>query len=628
MSAVDVQAPKSTLIGNALVSEGQITQDQLDRALKIQNALEQKRPLGEVLIELGYTTRKTISEIIVSFGKSMRLGDILLEQGLIHLGDLETALNVQQESGKALGEVLIDLGILNERTLAQNLANQSQVPYIEPSFGMIDPRVIAGISPDYLDKHVIVPFCQDDDENVTVIVTDIADETVIAAVEELYKDKYSLALGPRDAIKQTIGDIRQFRVRKTDEAVQRDTDEDNPIVLLVNHIFSQAIDERASDIHIEPLADTIRVRFRIDGALVLKTDLPKNLLSKILSRIKILAECNITEVRRHQGGRLHYAHRGEEYDMRLSCYVTVHGDCAVIRVLHKQMGLVGLDELGMAPTMLERYRKDVLDLPSGVVIITGPTGSGKTTTLYSSLDYCNKIDLKIATVEDPVEFVIDGLIQCSVEEAIGRSFESSLREIVRQDPDIIVLGEIRDKLTAETAIQAALTGHKVYTTFHTEDTIGGLVRLLNMDIEAFLISSTVISIVAQRLLRRICEFCKEPYLPTAVELGRLELDHAEIRQFEFYKGRGCKQCVYTGHRGRVAVYELLILNDAVKGGILAKKPAHEIRQIGVETTGLVSMREDGIAKVIRGMTTFDEVLKKTPATFQTRTLSHIISLTK
>jgi type IV pilus assembly protein PilB len=300
----------------------------------------------------------------------------------------------------------------------------------------------------------------------------------------------------------------------------------------------------------------------------------------------------------------------------------------VLRILNKQMGILDLDELGMNPIMRERYRTDVLDIPTGVVLITGPTGSGKTTTLYSSLAYSNKIDMKIITAEDPVEYMIDGLIQCSIYEKIGRTFESTLREIVRQDPDIIVLGEIRDRTTAETAIQAALTGHKVYSTFHTEDTIGGLLRLIDMDIETFLISSTVISVLAQRLLRRICTVCGVSYTPGARELDRLGLSIEEVREFEFKRGQGCKACNYTGYHGRTAAYELLVLNEEVKEAILTKRPAHVIRKISTDTTGLISMREDAIGKTVRGLTTFEEVLRHTPRTFEMRQLRQILSMTQ
>jgi type IV pilus assembly protein PilB len=419
--------------------------------------------------------------------------------------------------------------------------------------------------------------------------------------------------------------LEQQQARGTESRVEAG---DDTVVQLVDHIIARAIEEGASDIHIEPMSDRIRLRYRIDGVLVYKTDLPKESLSRITSRIKILAECNITEHQRHQGGRILIKVGGREYDLRLSLYVTVHGECVVLRVLNKEMGLIGLDELGMNATMLERFRTDVLDLPTGVVLITGPTGSGKTTSLYSSIEYCNNVNTKVITAEDPVEYMIDGIIQCSIYDKIGRTFEMTLREIVRQDPDIIVLGEIRDRISAETAIQAALTGHKVYSTFHTEDTIGGLVRLMDMDIETFLISSTVVSVLAQRLLRRICSECGGPYVPNPRELLRLGLDPGEVREYEFRKGPGCKHCSYTGYRGRVGVYELLILNEPIKEAVLHQRPSHEIREISIETTGLISMREDGIAKVVRGETTFDEVLRHTPRTVTMHPLRQILTMTE
>jgi type IV pilus assembly protein PilB len=257
--------------------------------------------------------------------------------------------------------------------------------------------------------------------------------------------------------------------------------------------------------------------------------------------------------------------------------------------------------------------------------MTGPTGSGKTTTLYSSLDYCNDMSRKVITVEDPVEYQIDGLIQCSIDVKAGRTFDHSLREIVRQDPDIVVLGEIRDKLTAETAIQAALTGHKVYATFHTEDSIGGLVRLLNMQIEAFLISSTVVSIVAQRLLRRLCPKCKQPHTPSPNEVRRLGIKMSELKAYEFYKGQGCSDCNYTGYRGRVGAYELLVIDDNVKEAVLNEQPSHIIRKMCVESSGLVSMREDAIVKVIKGFTSFEEVARHTPPTSAVRPIAELMA---
>ena len=628
MTAATSEPKKHSLIGQALLKDGVITEAQLNRALRIQALLEQPKQLGEVLIDLGYVGKQAITDAVAKHGPGMRIGDMLLEQGIITESDLASALELQKEQGIRVGEALIRLGILNERTLLFNLAHQAGMHFIEPELAMIEPEILSGVSPDYLERFMFVPFSRSEDGVTTVVVPEMENASRRDAIEELYHSNYTVALGPQEAIKQTIEEFRHFRVDERGTGAQGAESVEDSVVQMVNHLISRAIEARASDIHIEPMSDRIRVRYRIDGVLVYKTDLPKHLLPRIASRIKIMAECNIAEHQRHQGGRIMFVHDRREFDLRLSVYITVHGECLVMRVLSKQSGLVGLDELGMNPTMLDRFRSDVLDQPAGVVLITGPTGSGKTTTLYSGLDYCNEIGTKITTAEDPVEYVIDGIIQCSIHDKAGRTFELTLREIVRQDPDIIVLGEIRDHTSAAVAIQAALTGHKVYSTFHTEDTIGGLLRLIDMDIETFLISSTVISVLAQRLLRRICTECAAPYTPTPRELQRLGLDIAEMREYEFKKGHGCKHCNYTGFYGRVGAYELLILNDPIKEAILAKRPAHVIRQIGMETTGLVSMREDAIAKVVRGATVFEEVLRQTPSSFSLRPLRQILSMTQ
>lgn len=615
---------RQSAIADALLKENVITQEQLDRAVRVQSLLEEPKQLADVLVELGYAKRNQISEAIAKHGSSMRLGEMLVEQGIITAETLEMALATQEERKMRLGEALMAIGAINERTLLCNIAHQARAPYIEPSFTMIDAAVLKGVSPDYLSKHNFVPFSKGDDGIITAVLNDIHDDHTKHLVSELYQGNVTFALGPEDCIKATIEDFKRYR--QEDKNEKSDSTPGEAAVLLVNHILSQAIEEGASDIHIEPMITVVRVRYRIDGVLVYKTDLPLDMLPKVNSRLKIMADCNIAEHQRHQGGRISYKHGEKMVDMRLSMYVSIHGESAVLRVLNKDMALVSLDELGMTPTMLERFRLDVLELPTGVVLITGPTGSGKTTTLYSAIDYCNKVTTKIITAEDPAEFTIEGIVQCSIHDKIGRTFEQTLREIVRQDPDIIVLGEIRDKTTADVAIQAALTGHKVYSTFHTEDTIGGLLRLIDMDIETFLISSTVISVVAQRLLRRVCKHCTVPYVPNTKEVEQVGLKMAEVREFEYKKGRGCNHCSYTGYRGRIAVYELLVLNELVKEAILEKRTAHEIRAISMETTGLVSMREDAVSKVARGITTFDEVLSHTPRTFTIRSMRQIMTL--
>jgi type IV pilus assembly protein PilB len=342
-----------------------------------------------------------------------------------------------------------------------------------------------------------------------------------------------------------------------------------------------------------------------------------------------MASANITEKRRHQDGRIlmNSSRKGEEIDIRTSFYVTLFGEKVVMRILSKKAELYKVEDLGMGPKMLDRFREDVLELPSGVVIITGPTGAGKTTTLYASINYCNKIDTNIITAEDPVEYVIDGISQCSINPKIGVTFEETLRHMLRQDPDIMILGEIRDKFSAESAIQAALTGHKVLTTFHTEDSIGGLLRLMNMDIETFLISSTVVCVVAQRLIKKVCPSCRKEYIPTAKDLKRLKYQSRDITGYAFQLGTGCASCDYTGYRGRVGVFEMLVLNEYVKEAILNRKTSYEIRRTSIETTGLVTLLEDGLAKAAKGITSVPEVLRQLPLLEEPRSIAQINRLT-
>ena len=622
------KSPIHSAIGEALVEAGAITEKQLQRALRVQGMLEDPKQLVEILVDLGYSDRPTLNAAIATQGAGLRLGDLLVEQGIITSDTLSMALKTQKEQGVRLGEALLNLGVINERTLLRNIAHQSGVPYIEPSVSMLDTELLRGVSPDYLLNHEFVPFLRNDEGLITVIVHDMDNAETRQAIRGLYQENVRFALGPKDAIQQSLRDFQNTRSRGVRSGADSGEGQEDTVVPIINHLIHEAIDDGASDVHIEPMAEVVRIRYRIDGVLVYKTDLPRELLVKIISRLKIMAELNIAEHQRHQGGRFQLEHNDREVDLRISIYVTVFGESAVMRILNPDMALVTLDRLGMAPNMLRQYQEDVLELPTGVVLYTGPTGSGKTTTLYSSIAYCNNIHTKIITAEDPVEFTIEGIIQCSINDKSGRTFQTTLREIVRQDPDIIVMGEIRDKESAQVAIQAALTGHKVYSTFHTEDTIGGLLRLIDMDIETFLISSTVVSVVAQRLLRRVCDHCKAPYVPTGKEAKSVGLSLDELRQYEYVKGSGCNHCAYTGYRGRIGAYELLVLNDPVKEAILAKKPSHIIRELSVETTGLISMREDACAKTIRGLTTFEEVVRHTPRTFSVRSIRQILALSE
>ena len=396
---------------------------------------------------------------------------------------------------------------------------------------------------------------------------------------------------------------------------------------LVDHLVEEAILIGASDIHFEPLAERLRVRFRIDGILQPRLMLAKEMQARIVSRVKLLSGADIAERRLHQDGRFKIAFGDNEVDLRMSSYVTVHGENIVLRILNKRVGLVPLSELGFPPRLKKQYADRALDSAAGVIVITGPTGSGKTTTLYSSIDYCNSESVKIITAEDPVEYQIDGVMQCSIHEEIGLTFTETLKALVRQDPDIVVLGEIRDPDSAQTAIQAALTGHQVFTTFHTEDSVGTLLRLMDMGVEPYLLASTIICCLGQRLVRRICVECKEEVKPKRRSVDLLGIEYAHLAGRKLHAGKGCAVCRQTGYRGRMGVYEALFPDDGIRQAILERKPAYEIRNFALAGGEFITMKETGIVRTLQGLTTFEEVWAHVPRGIAPRDPELLFNLT-
>jgi len=620
-------------LGEILIKEGLLDDAKLDRALRVQKRLEAHKRLGEVLVELGYVSRTKIKEMVKKYRKTIRLSDLLIEKNLITVQDLMTAVGYMKEHpGTDLGEYLVNEGILNERNLMYAISEQLDLPYIEPDIFLVDKSLYKGLSLEYLRLMCMIPFSRDEEtQKVTVIVAEPNNPSVRHAAEEIFSGA-KLAIGRKRAIVSILDDFQ----KSLKEGADADADDQTVTIEglsgtdsvsdVVDYLIRSSIQEGASDIHIEPMATRTRVRFRIDGVLVHRTDLPAALHRRITSRIKILCDADVAERRRHQDGRINYPYEGSSVDLRVSIYVTVHGENVVIRILQQRKGIYELSDLGMGAGMLDRFVTDALDLPSGVVFITGPTGSGKTTSLYSAISYSNEVGTKIITAEDPVEFVIEGLTQCSINEKIGLTFADTLRSIVRQDPDIIVLGEVRDKETAEIAIQASLTGHKVYTTFHTEDSVGALLRLIDMKIETFLIASTVACVVAQRLVRRICPDCRQAYTPGVKVIKALGLHRKDVTHRVFYRGNGCSMCHNTGYRGRVGIYEVLYLDPMIKDAILQKKPSYEVRELCMKSTGFCTMLEDGIVKVFKNLTTFEDLLQRAPRVVKPRTLDKIIPM--
>lgn len=610
-------------IARFLIEDGVITEEQLIYAMRVRAKLSSEKPLLSVLNEIGYVSPEQQRTTLRKHRVSVRIGALLVELGHLREQDLRAALAIQRESGSGnkLGDILLENHFIAENKLIEVLADQLGFPQIAPELGDIDRKLLERANPNwYLQRHLL-PIRTENDR-VLIAFADPLDRRARQEAERLFGASLVPLIASKRVIRETLETYKRHAQNLAAPVVQ--TDENTRVVDLVNTLFLDAMRARASDIHIEPMKDQVRIRFRCDGVLSVYKNVDKKLAPPLSNRLKILAKADIAERRRHQDGHIDFEDpkTGRQIDVRVSVYVTIYGEKLVLRLLRKAQ-LVPLDQIGMFPRTLSRFYEDALDLPSGIVLITGPTGTGKTTTLYSCVNHLNSIDRCIATVEDPVEYVIEGIAQCSLNPKIDVTFETTLPHIMRQDPDVIVLGEIRDRFSAEAAIQAALTGHKVLTTFHTEDTIGGLLRLMNMDIETFLISSTVVSVLAQRLLRRVCTHCAEPYQPNSTELQRLGYKRHDLEGAAFKQGRGCAACRHTGYQGRVGVFELLVLNVMVKDAILQKCTSHEIRRISLETSGMVTLLEDGLVKAARGETTLAEVFRYLPRLDKPRPLNEI-----
>ncbi len=593
-----------------LIENGTLTEEQVRYAQRIQGKIKADKTLLSIIRELNYLTEEQLQKTLRKNKLSLRIGEFLVELGLIKQQELELALNLQSEESprRKLGEVLVDHNLIEEHKLIKALSLQLGFPLIGPDLSNIDPLIFKqGPTAQYL-HHNFVPVRKKDDK-ILVAFADPLDSRDLEAAASTLQCQIIPAITTKLSIKAAIERMQP------DDASDSHASSDTglSVVNIVNNIIVEAIKaDDVSDIHIDPLTDRLRVRFRLDGVMVYHKDYPKTIAQALATRVKVMCKADIAERRRHQDGRILFDHDGHQLDIRVSFFATVKGEKIVMRLLNRKAELLNIDEIGMPKKVMHMFREEALDRPSGVVMVTGPTGSGKTTTVYSCINHLNTMEASIITAEDPVEYVVEGIGQCSINAKINLTFEDSLRSMVRQDPDVIVIGEIRDAFSAEVAVQAALTGHKVLTTFHTEDSIGGLLRLLNMDIDAFLISSTVVCVVAQRLMRRVCQFCAQPYELTAEDYLRLGCTPQDLEGATFMKGRGCKRCRFTGYRKRVAAFEVLVLNESVRDGLIQRKTSHQIRKICTQTTNLVTLFEDGFYKAAKGITTIDEIIRCLP----------------
>jgi len=605
-------------IVSLLIKEKFISREKVEYAARVQSKLVSERSLIDVLKDLNYVRDDQVKIALRNNQITMRIGDLLLELGIISKEKLQAAFEIQKKetTPKKIGVVLTEQRFVSEAEIIGILSLQLGFPYVDPVAAEIETDLFYKAPAKWYRSHNFIPIKREED-GIIIAFSDPLDQKDVKGASDLFGDNVKPAIASQNEIERAID--KNLNISKKGKTLI--SVDDDSVSGLVNSIIKNAASEDVSDIHIEPLSDRVQVRFRQDGILVPYKDLPKTTLPSLVSRIKVLSGSDITEKRRHQGGRISFEHGGQELDLRVSYYVTIYGEKVVLRILNKMDQLIDITDIGMRPKILERFINDALDVPSGVMIVTGPTGSGKTTTVYSCIKHIHKPNISIITAEEPVEYIIDGISQCSINPKINLTYEETLRHVVRQDPDVIVIGEIRDKYSADVAVHAALTGHKVLTTFHTEDSIGGLIRLLNMDIEAFLISSTVVCVLAQRLLRKTCSSCWKPYQPSPAELSRIGYSRKDISNVEFRKGKGCPQCRHTGYKGRLAAFEMLILNEVIRDEILNNSSSYQIRQISIDNTGLVTLLEDAVCKAAMGHTTLEEVFRCVPRLMQPRPLN-------
>jgi type IV pilus assembly protein PilB len=614
-----MKQPSKLKLGELLIQEGFLTPEQLALVLVAQKGREAYVPLGEVCIEMDLLSRSDLEKILRTHRKRIPLGELLTNLGLITLEHLQEALN-QQKTGekKRIGKILLERGFINGAALIGALNLQLGVPRISPHVSLIDKKLLDGLSPAFLRKNEVLPAFKQGDE-LTLIMADPLNETTIRDLEKVFRCKIQPAIAATEEIHTAISQCFQSELGAKDTSREPEKDlvigqtdlsreSGDNIVGIVNYIISNAILERASDIHVEPQDRILRVRYRIDGVLHHKTDLPMFLAPSLVSRIKVLCGLDIAERRRHQDGRIEARVMNKEIDLRVSTYAAVYGESVVIRILQRESTLIDLDALGFAPANRAKYT-ELLDSPSGIMLVTGPTGSGKTTTVYASLNYLNKTDRKIITVEDPVEYTLAGVVQGQLDPKLELSYADFLKSMMRQDPDVIMVGEIRDREVAVAVVQSALTGHKVLSTFHTDDTTGALLRLMDMGIEPSLIASTLVAVISQRLVRSLCRHCRQPVAPRRELLASFHIDLGDLDTLNFYQPKGCLHCNGTGFKGRTAIHELLVVNDAIRDAILAHKTSTQIRLIARNEAHLISMREDGFYKATQGITSLEEITR-------------------
>jgi general secretion pathway protein E len=551
------------------------------------------------------------------------LGETLVEAGVVTPETVLAALLRSEHSHERIGEALVSMGMAAPEDVQRALATQGGLPFLSSEEMPFTLPVLKNISPKYLRQYEACPLSIEGN-TLTVATTDPTNPLLVDELRQTLGVQIKLCVAPREAvlaaIERTYGAATALQKivegmgpsdgegdREEDISQLRDMAFEAPVVRLVNLLIEEAVSSEASDIHIEPSEDNLRVRYRIDGILYDLEAPPRRLQAAVTSRIKLMAELNIAERRLPQDGRIRMTLGGRRVDIRVSSIPTIHGESIVMRLLDRSSVFLPFDKLGFSPATAVTFNR-LINQPNKIVLVTGPTGSGKTTTLYAALDKINSAEKKIITIEDPVEYQLRGVNQIAVRPKIGLTFSGGLRHIVRQDPDVIMVGEIRDLETAEISVHAALTGHLVFSTLHTNDAPGAITRLQDMGVEPYLIASVLSGVLAQRLVRRICQNCRVPDEPDPGDL--LAIGVTDARGAKLYRGGGCEACRKTGYKGRVGIYELFTITEEIRSLILRKASTGEIRPVAVEQ-GMVTLREDAWAKARAGQTTVEEILRVT-----------------
>ncbi len=552
--------------------------------------------------------------------------DLLMKKGVLSADQIAEAKALQAQTGAKLADALVKLGYLTAEEVASATAEAAGMKSVSLTDVQIPPTIIEMVPESVARENIVIPYNMEDGV-LLIVISDPSDYDTIEKLKFILNKEIQPVLAPKDQIIEAINKhYGQTETESVDSVLAEFTDtqidfteteatkankagaeeNDAPVIKLCNLIIQEAISLRTSDIHIEPFEDRVRIRYRIDGVLVERDSPPRRLLAPMISRFKIMANMDISEKRRPQDGRIKMTTNNKHFDLRVNALPTNHGQSIVMRVLDRANIQVNVKDLGFAEDDYKRFL-NIIKRPNGIFLVTGPTGSGKTTTLYSALNEMNRPDKKIITAEDPVEYYLPGISQCEVKHKIGLDFAKIIKSMLRQAPNIILVGEIRDHETAEIAVQASLTGHLVFSTLHTNDAPSAITRLNDIGVAPFLTASSVIAVLAQRLIRLVCPKCKEPDKPPAHEIKAAGLTPAQAENANFTRGRGCGNCNHTGYRGRKGIYEMMRMSNIIRELTFNREPAQAIRR-QARLAGMRTLLEDGVNKAVAGMTTLEEVL--------------------